>query len=44
MVRGKDMPPLRYRTIRSDAKLSDAERQQLERGLAARWTKDPPGV
>ena len=35
------MPPWQYRLLHKDARLSDAERQQLE--LAATWTKDPPG-
>jgi len=42
-IRGKGMPPLEYRAIHSEARLSDTERQQLERGLVASWTKDPPG-
>ena len=32
-IRDKDMPPVQYRLIHSEARLSDAERQQLERGL-----------
>jgi mono/diheme cytochrome c family protein len=42
-LRGGDMPPVQYRLIHSEARLTDAERQQLERGLVASWTKDPPG-
>jgi len=42
-IRGKDMPPLQYRVVHSESKLTDTERQQLERGLVASWTKDPPG-
>jgi hypothetical protein len=42
-IRGKGMPPLYYRMIHSEARLSDAERQQLEVGLTASWKKDPPG-
>lgn len=42
-IRGKEMPPLQYRILHSDARLSDAERQQLEVGLVKTWTADPPG-
>jgi mono/diheme cytochrome c family protein len=42
-IRGKEMPPLQYRAVHAEARLSDAERQQLERGLTASWVKDPPG-
>jgi mono/diheme cytochrome c family protein len=43
VLRNNDMPPVQYRLIHSEARLSDAQRQQLERGIAASWTKDPPG-
>lgn len=43
VIRGKEMPPLQYRVIHSAARLSDAERQQLEVGLADSWKADPPG-
>ena len=42
-MRGKGMPPLQYRAIHSGARLSDAERQQLEAGLVKTWKSDPPG-
>jgi hypothetical protein len=42
-LRGKDMPPIQYRLIHDQSRLTDTERQQLERGLVASWTKDPPG-
>jgi len=42
-VRGKGMPPLQYRAIHSEARLSDTERQQLEAGLTKTWKSDPPG-
>jgi hypothetical protein len=42
-LRNDDMPPLQYRLIHSEARLSDAERQELEGGIVASWTKDPPG-
>lgn len=42
-IRGKGMPPLHYRLIHSEARLSDTERQALEQGLTKSWTADPPG-
>jgi mono/diheme cytochrome c family protein len=42
-IRGKDMPPLQYRLVHSEARLSDTQRQELEQGLTASWAKDPPG-
>lgn len=42
-IRGKGMPPLQYRALHSEARLSDTERQQLEQGLVKTWTADPPG-
>jgi hypothetical protein len=42
-IRGKGMPPLLYRAVHSEARLSDAERQLLEAGLVKTWTADPPG-
>jgi mono/diheme cytochrome c family protein len=42
-IRDEDMPPLQYRLIHKDARLSDNERQALEAGLTATWVKDPPG-
>jgi len=42
-IRGKGMPPLQYRLVHSTARLTDAQRQQLEQGLTASWIKDPPG-
>jgi len=42
-IRGKGMPPLQYRVIHSESRLSANERQQLELGLVKTWTKDPPG-
>lgn len=38
-----DMPPLQYRLIHSSARLSDAERQELELGLSRTWAQSPPG-
>ena len=34
---------VQYKLVHSEARLSDAERQQLEQGIVASWTKDPPG-
>jgi heme-binding protein len=42
-IGSNDMPPRQYRLLHKAAGLSDTERQQLERGLTATWTKDPPG-
>jgi len=42
-LRDEKMPPVQYRLIHEEARLDDTERQQLERGLVASWTKDPPG-
>jgi hypothetical protein len=43
VLREKEMPPVQYRLIHSEARITDTERQQLEQGLTASWTKDPPG-
>ncbi len=42
-LRNNSMPPVQYRAVHSEARLSDAERQQLESGIVASWTEDPPG-
>ena len=42
-LRDNDMPPVQYRLFHKEARLTDAERQQLELGLVASWSKDPPG-
>ena len=42
-IRGNGMPPLHYRAIHSEARLSDTKRQELELGLVKTWTADPPG-
>ncbi len=42
-IRDKEMPPLQYRALHPEARLSDSERQKLEIGLVASWSKDPPG-
>jgi len=43
VIRGEEMPPVQYRLIHSESRLTDTERQQLERGIVESWTKDPPG-
>jgi mono/diheme cytochrome c family protein len=43
VLRSNDMPPWQYRLVHKEARLTEAQRQQLERGLVASWTKDPPG-
>ncbi|WP_411277104.1 heme-binding domain-containing protein [Gaiella sp.] len=43
VIREKEMPPLQYRAMHSEARLTATERQQLEAGLVASWKADPPG-
>jgi len=43
VIRGEEMPPVQYRLTHSESRLTDTERQQLERGIVESWTKDPPG-
>jgi hypothetical protein len=43
VLRNDKMPPRQYKLLHSEARLSDTERQQLEQGIVASWTKDPPG-
>ncbi len=43
-VRSGDMPPWDYLLMHGDAKLTDAEKQQLLSGLEATYAKDPPQV
>ena len=42
-IRSKEMPPVQYRLIHADARLTDTERQQLEAGITESWKSDPPG-
>jgi len=42
-LQGKSMPPLEYRLLHKEARLTDSQRQQLLGGLVASWTADPPG-
>ncbi len=41
-VQGGGMPPLQYRLFHGDARLGDAERQQLVDGLKQLYATDPP--
>ncbi len=43
VIRSKAMPPMKYRLMHADARLTDQERQKLEDGITASWTSDPPG-
>jgi hypothetical protein len=43
VLREGEMPPLQYRLIHSDARLSDQEKQELEVGLSKTWEASPPG-
>jgi len=36
------MPPLQYKILHADARLSSAERKQLSGGLAQLYASDPP--
>ncbi|MBI5103822.1 MAG: heme-binding domain-containing protein [Solirubrobacterales bacterium] len=39
-----EMPPLQYKPMHPDGRLSDAERRQLVDGLRRLYTSDPPGA
>ncbi len=41
-VQSGSMPPLQYKLFHADARLSDAERQQLVDGLRKLYATDPP--
>jgi hypothetical protein len=41
-IRGGGMPPIQYKLIHADARLSKSEREQLVRGLEATYSADPP--
>jgi mono/diheme cytochrome c family protein len=43
VVREGEMPPTQYTLIHADARLTDAERQQLAAGLEATVRSSPPG-
>ena len=42
VISSGEMPPLKYTVIHGDAKLSDAEKQQLIDGLTATYAQSPP--
>jgi len=37
------MPPPQYRLIHREARLTAAQRQELEQGLLKTWASSPPG-
>jgi Haem-binding domain len=43
-IESGSMPPLQYKLIHPAARLSQAERAQLEQGLAATYAADPPAA
>jgi hypothetical protein len=43
VIRENEMPPIQYRAVHSEARLSDAQRRLLAQGLVKSWTSDPPG-
>jgi len=43
VIHEREMPPVQYRLIHAEARLSDAQRQVLEAGLVESWKSDPPG-
>jgi Haem-binding domain len=43
VVRSGEMPPVQYKLIHGDARLSGAAKEQLATGLAKTWTNSPPG-
>ncbi|MFN8224888.1 MAG: heme-binding domain-containing protein [Gaiellales bacterium] len=43
-VEGGGMPPLQYKLFHGDARLSDAQRQQLAAGLRRLYATDPPAA
>lgn len=42
VVEGGEMPPIQYKLIHGDARLSDAQRRQLVDGLRRLYAADPP--
>jgi hypothetical protein len=41
-IHSGSMPPLQYKLVHADARLSKAQRDALARGIAATFKKDPP--
>lgn len=44
VILGGGMPPLQYKVIHSGGRLSQTERRQLARGIAATYRKDAPPI
>jgi hypothetical protein len=44
VIRGGGMPPLQYKLAHSGARLSQQQRDQLARGMAATYKQDPPPI
>ena len=44
VIQGGDMPPIQYKLVHPAARLSQAERAALIRGLTATYRNDPPPV
>ena len=42
-IREEEKPPLQYRLIHPEARLTGNQRQELEQGITASWKADPPG-
>ena len=43
VMREKEMPPLQYRLVHPNARLTATERRKLEAGMIKSWEADPPG-
>lgn len=43
VLREGSMPPLQYRLLHGNARLSDTEKQELQLGLSDTWEASPPG-
>lgn len=43
VIREEEMPPVQYRLLHANARLTAAERQKLETGIIKTWKSDPPG-
>jgi mono/diheme cytochrome c family protein len=43
VLREGEMPPLQYRLLHEQARLSDQEKDELALGLSRTWDRSPPG-
>lgn len=43
VIREGEMPPVQYRLLHANARLTGTERDQLEAGIRKSWESDPPG-